>query len=368
MKRIFMAVGLCSFLVLQAGEPMADAYFVILAGGGGERLWPLSTHNKPKQLLVAGQQYTLLEQAINRVKSLAPKENIWVSTTAQHEHAIKKAVGSKIGLVLAEPGARDTGPAILLNCFEIYKKNPEALVVFLPADPFIPESDAALFAHSLETAIAFSRDHDHITLLGVKPTYPATGYGYIEYASDDANADELQPCKVKRFREKPSADVAQQYLEAGNMLWNIGMFCGKVSVFMHEFKQEAPDIFDSMVRYIKGEGTFDQIKADSIDYAVMEKSHNISVLPVSFSWCDVGNLEIFLTIKEQHGVREQNCITVQSKNNLIDVPGKLVALIGVEDLCIVETEHALLLAKRGEAEKVRAIVKQLKQGARTDYL
>jgi mannose-1-phosphate guanylyltransferase len=365
MKRILMAVGMAAICSLRASTPMADVYFVILAGGSGERLWPLSTQGKPKQLLVAG-QYTLLEQAINRVKNLVPQENIWISTTQQHEKAIKKSVGSKVGNVLAEPGARDTGPAILLNCFEIYKKNPEALVVFLPADPFIPESDTGLFSRSLEAAIAFSRQNDHITLLGVKPTYPATGYGYVEY--DPAQATAVQPSLVKRFREKPSADVAQQYLEAGNMLWNIGMFCGKISVFMHEFKQEAPEIFEGMVHYVKGENTFDQIKADSIDYAVMEKSRNISVLPVSFSWCDVGNLEIFLTIKERHGVSEQNCITVQAKNNLIDVPGKLVALIGIEDLCIVETEHALLIAKRGEAEKVRAIVKQLKNGCRTDYL
>ncbi|PKN03399.1 hypothetical protein CVU75_02425 [Candidatus Dependentiae bacterium HGW-Dependentiae-1] len=366
MKRILLVVFLGAVFFSQASTSMSDVYFVILAGGSGERLWPLSTQNKPKQLLVAGQQYTLLEQAINRVKPLAPQENIWISTTRQHEKAIKKAMGSKVGMVLAEPGSRDTGPAILLNCFEIYKKNPAALVVFLPADPFIPESDNDAFAHSLETAIAFAREHDHITLLGVKPTYPATGYGYIEYEA--AGSDAMHPRQVKRFREKPSADVAQQYLDMGTMLWNIGMFCGKISVFMHEFKQNAPEMFDGMDRYIKNEKPFDQVKAESIDYAIMEKSRNISVLPVTFSWCDVGNLEIFLTIKEKYGVHEQNCITVQSKNNLIDVPGKLVALIGVDDLCVVETEHALLLAKRGDAEKVRAIVRQLKQGSRTDYL
>ncbi len=366
MKRVLLLGVLGAAFFSHASTPMSDVYFVILAGGSGERLWPLSTRNKPKQLLVAGQQYTLLEQAINRVKMLAPQENIWISTTRQHEDAIKKAVGSKVGMVLAEPGSRDTGPAILLNCFEIYKKNPAALVVFLPADPFIPESDNAVFAQSLETALAFVREHDHITLLGVKPTYPATGYGYIEYEAADSAL--LQPRQVKRFREKPSADVAQQYLEKGTMLWNIGMFCAKVSVFMHEFQQSAPEMFQGMVRYTEGQAPFDQVKAESIDYAVMEKSKNISVLPVTFSWCDVGNLEIFLTIKEQQGVHEQHCITVQSKNNLIDVPGKLVALIGIDDLCVVETEHALLITKRGETEKVRAVVKQLKQSSRTDYV
>jgi mannose-1-phosphate guanylyltransferase len=283
MKRILMAVGLSGFLFLQAGTPMSDVYFVILAGGSGERLWPLSTQVKPKQLLVAGQQHTLLEQAINRVRSLAPQENIWISTTRQHEKAIRKALGDKIGNILAEPGSRDTGPAILYNCFEIYNKNPEAIVVFLPADPFIPEDDINLFTQSLETAIHFVRHHDHITLLGVKPTYPATGYGYIEY---DPTGTTAQPWPIKRFREKPSADVAQQYLEAGTMLWNIGMFCAKATVFMHEFKQEAPEIFDGIFKVSKGEMAYEQVKAESIDYAVMEKSRNISVLPVTFSWCE----------------------------------------------------------------------------------
>ena len=152
------------------------------------------------------------------------------------------------------------------------------------------------------------------------------------------------------------------------MLWNIGMFCGKVSVFMREFKQEVPEIFEDISNYVRGEIAYDQVKAASIDYAVIEKSRSICVLPVSFSWCDVGNLEVFLMIKEQYGVREQNCITSHAKNNLIDVPGKLVALIGIDDLCIVETERVLLLAKRGEAEKVRAIVRQLKNGGRNEYL
>lgn len=340
-------------------------YFVILAGGSGERLWPLSRQSKPKQLLAVGDEQTLLDQAINRVQPLAFRETIWVSTTKQHAPSIEKEVGKDVGRVLAEPGSRNTGPAILYSCFEIYKKDPEALIVFLPADPFIPSKDNEKFVQFLEHAIDFTAHNDAITLLGVKPTYPATGYGYIEFTS----GSQMAPYPVKKFHEKPSLESAKHYLESGNMLWNIGMFCGKASVFMEEFKAHAPEIYQGVSDFVNGKIPYETIKSDSIDYAVMEKSKRVAVLPVDFAWWDVGNIEIFLSIKDQYGaLNKEKIVSTESENNLIDVPNKLVALIGVNNLCVVQTDEVLLITKREDAEKVRAIVKSLKQGSLKNYL
>lgn len=341
-------------------------YCVILAGGSGERLWPLSRQHKPKQLLEVGEKQTLLDQAIDRVQMLVPRENIWVCTTQKHAPTIEALCGNRLGRIIAEPGARNTGPAILLSCFEIAQKDPEAVVVFLPADPFIPPRDNRKFAAFLEHAIDFTGAHDNIALLGVQPTFAATGYGYIEFSPSSKDS---APYKVLKFHEKPSQEKAQQYLSSGSFLWNIGIFCGRASVFINEFKHLASAMYEGVLGFVLGDKSYDDVPSDSIDYAIMEKSTRVSVLPVNFSWCDVGNIEVFLTIKNEYGSLDaQRVVQVDAHNNLVDVPDKVVALIGVDDLCVVQTESALLITKRSEAEKVRAVVKQMKHKKLEAYL
>ena len=363
---ILMMLMVCILSVYAQEDVVSkpNVYYVILAGGSGQRLWPLSRKKQPKQLLSLGSEATLLDQAINRVLMLTYEDFIWVSTTKELEASIRASLSGRIGNISVEPGSRDTGAAILLNCFEIYERDPNAVIVFLPADPFIPVRDNKKFAGFLEHAVDFVSTHDKITLLGVEPTHPATGYGYIEYdtATDGA------PYPVMKFREKPSAEVAQQYLEKGNMLWNISIFCAKASVFLQEFKTYAPEIYAGVQQYKDGEASYDTVKAESIDYAIMEHSKQVHVLPVDFSWCDVGNIEVFLSLKQQYNTLDNNFIAVESSNNLVDVPKKLVALVGVEDLCVVETDDALLITKRNKAERVRSIVKLLKNSRFDNYL
>jgi len=341
-----------------------NIYFVILAGGNGTRLWPLSRINKPKQFLEVGENRTLLEQAIHRVSVIVPKENIWISTTAKHAPNIKKHVGDKIGNIVVEPGMRNTGPAILLACLEVHKKDPNAVVMFLPSDPFISDTDT--FVNYVKDGILFSQNNKGITLFGIQPTYPATGYGYIEF---DNTKKQDAPYKVLRFHEKPKLEVAREYISKNNMVWNICMFCGKTQVFLKEFEKHAPEIFDGVTKFFNNQGDYNNVKSDSIDYAVMEKSDNIFVIPADFPWCDVGNIEVFLTIQKQHSqLRDNNIVTVDSNNNLVNVKDKLVALIGVNNLCIVETNDTLLITKRDQAEKVRQIVAQLKNSENSKYL
>ncbi len=336
-----------------------QVYTVILAGGSGERLWPLTRKEKPKQLLCIDEKKTLLEQTIERMQ-LIPENHIWISTTKQYHDQIEEIVGSQVESIIIEPSKKDTAPAILYACFKLYDADPDAIVMFVPSDAYIPVTQYQKFSNYLQKGVTFAKNNECLLLFGLKPTYPATGYGYIEFEPVGNG-----PCKVTKFREKPSEEVAQKYLEQDNKLWNMCMFCGKVSVFLQEFEQHAPDIFKQVKDAQEEPDCFNKVKPDSIDYAVMEKSDNVWVLPVDYAWTDVGNLAVFLSLKN---IFPGNYLSVDAHDNLVDSTKEIVALIGVHDLCIVETNDALLITKKSEAEKVRSIVKQLKQKKKYEEL
>ena len=336
-----------------------NRYIVILAGGKGERLWPLSRQTKPKQLLPFEQNSTLLEQTIQRVKKLVPQKNIWVVTTKQHEQSIKELVGAQVGTIIAEPLPRNTAPAILYTCLCIKEQNPQATVAFLPADHVIkPEKD---FSNALLTAMAYAHDHNLIALLGLKPTYAATGYGYIEYKQDHRDLH-----TISRFHEKPMLAHAKRYIKKSNMLWNIGIFCGTVATFIQEYELHAYELYKKITKFYATHHGYEDAQNISIDYALIEKSIKTVVLPVEFEWSDVGNLDVFLTAQKK--VIPSQVITIDAKNNVVQVPDKLVALIGVNDLCIVQTNDALVIAKRSEVEKVKLVVQQLHKNNQEEYL
>ena len=340
----------------------STVYGIVLAGGVGERLWPLSRQSRPKQFLKLGSEKTLLEQSIDRLQGVVDK--VWVVTSNNHYDLVKQEVGNLVDYVLAEPCGRNTAPAILYSCLELQKVDPDALVVFMPSDPYIPLSDYKKFRNYLHKALMYAHRFDQMVLLGVEPTYAATGYGYIEYDSSPNQSDIFA---INRFHEKPSLRLAQNYIKQSNMLWNIGMFCGNLQFFIKQYQSFAPDIYKAVCDFMKNEKFYEEIESISIDYAVIEKSNKVSVQPVDFAWCDVGNVDVFLSIKQQES-KMSKAIEINARDNLVDVPGKLVALVGVSDLCVVETEDALLITKRSEAEKVRAVVAQLKQEKQTSYL
>ncbi len=355
---------LMGFTVDAARESM-HVYGMILAGGVGTRLWPLSREDSPKQFLSVGTSKSLLEQSIDRLSGLIESQNIWGITSQVHSKQFAKTAGDLLGNIVVEPSARNTGPAVLVSCLELYKKDPEAVVVFVPADPYIPENDYELFRDQLEQTIAFASRHDAIVLCGARPTFPAMGYGYIEYVQESAHKPVFL---VERFHEKPSLSIAQNYIQQPHMLWNIGMFVGKVSVFIEEFKNVASDLYEEVMQYQEGNRKYEEITSISVDCAVIERSNRVWVRPVDFSWCDVGNLDILLSIKKKDADSLPRVISVESHNNLIDVENKLVALVGVNDLCVIETADALLISKREDAEKVRDVVAYLKRSQLVEYL
>jgi len=338
---------------------MKDAFFVVLAGGSGERLWPLSSYLRPKQLIPFINGISLLEQTLQRVQALAKNKNhIIVSTNADLQEPIKKLVG-KQATVLTEPEGHNTAPAILLSCLEVYEKNEDAVVVVLPSDHFIPEAEK--FVSLLWASIAFASCYDKLVLLGVKPTYPATSYGYIQY-----NLAGLVPgwaCfPVQKFHEKPHKEQAQTYLEQNDMLWNTGVFVGRAKTFIDQFIQWAPDVHDAMVAYKKNEKGYDQLPTISLDHAILEKSDKVVVFPAQFEWHDVGTLPSFLMLKAQHEKESAaQIINVDATNNLACSSKKVVAFVGVDNVCVVETDEALLVVAQDRVEAVRDVSSFIKK-------
>ncbi|MFA6263067.1 MAG: mannose-1-phosphate guanylyltransferase [Candidatus Babeliales bacterium] len=337
---------------------MKDIYCVILAGGAGERLWPLSSYVRPKQLIPFINGSSLLEQTVQRVQAVVKNKNhLMVMTHAELQEPIKKMVG-KQATVFTEPVGRNTGSAILLSCLEIYDKNEDAVVVVMPSDHFIPEYEK--FSSLLLAAAAFASCYDQLVLLGIKPTTPATGYGYVRYKT------ELMPgwaCfPVQKFHEKPDKEQAQRYLEQGDMLWNSGIFVGRVKVFLDQFQLWAPELWSAVAAYRANQCAYDQVPSISIDHAVLEKSDKIVIFPAHFEWHDVGTLPTFLMLKAQHEKESTatKVINVDATNNMACAIKKVVAFVGVDNLCVVETDEALLVVAHDRVESVRDVSSILK--------
>lgn len=336
---------------------MNGLYAVLLAGGQGERLWPLSTPERPKQLIPFINGRTLLDDTLARAAACVTSPHARMIVV--HEKlakSVRVAVGDQAHIVV-EPTGKNTAPAILLACLEIAVLDPSAIIVIMPTDHFIP--DYAAFCRELDTAAATAEQLDTIVLLGVTPTHPATGYGYIQYEHGYPLGDAYP---VVQFHEKPNQERAHEYCSRGDMLWNIGVFVGKVGVFIDEFKALRPELFDAMEAYRAGTGSYDAVEHISFDYAILEKSDRVMVIPVAFAWHDVGNLATFLALREhyQYG-SDERMITVNAQDNLVMSSKKIVALVGVHDLCVVETPDVLLIVARDQAEQVRQVVSELRE-------
>jgi mannose-1-phosphate guanylyltransferase len=349
-------------------------YAVIMAGGAGTRLWPAARQDRPKQLHRLIFERPLIAETVSRLMAAYPAERILIVTAARYADAIRGTVPDlPPGSVLCEPFGRNTAAAIALAAFRIAREDPDAVFAVFPADHVILKPDALFRA--LDVANDLATQH-RVVDIGVPPSHPETGYGYIELGERIASRDGIDAFDVRRFVEKPDRQTAEQYLAAGNYMWNSGMFVWRTGEYLAALREYLPETYGQLEAAAgRGEealaAAYEQIPDISIDYAIMEKISDVVAVPVDFGWRDIGDWAAVYDMLDHDP--EGNSfsgehVTLDTGGSLIVAPGKLVATIGVSDLIIVEDGEVLLVMRRDRAQDVKKILDRLKETGRERYL
>lgn len=346
-----------------------NTYALILAGGSGTRFWPLSRNSKPKQLLDLFGTGTLLEQTIRRLEGLVPFENILILTSDLQVDAVR-AIATMLPAenIFAEPAKRDTAPAVALGIGLVAARNPDAVMMVLPSDQLI--QDTAAYHSVMADALATAEKSDGLVTIGIRPTWPCPSYGYIERgerAHISGLSCENPPVEVKRFREKPNAELAEQFLAEGHFTWNAGMFVWSLPVVIQQLARHAPQLasFISELRRSPDlvatvAAQFPKLTPTSIDYALMEKADRVLNIEATFDWDDVGSWISIAKYLEKYGDENranEPISEIDSENNIVfnARPGTRIALLGVDDLIVVQTGDALLIANRHQADSIKKL-------------
>lgn len=353
---------------------MSSVYVLILAGGSGERFWPLSRKSRPKQLLALFGEETLLEATLRRLDGMVPPQNILILTNSDQEAGVRALAKSlPAENIVAEPAKRDTAAAIALGVGWIAARDAHATMVVLPADHLI--QDVIGFQKTLRTALAAARQTGELVTIGIQPTWACPGFGYIEMgpALSVGSAKEGPAVHdVTRFREKPNAELAEQFLRQGNFRWNAGMFIWTIPAILSALRRHAPELGAFVSRLHSGDDfqkllneVFPTLPKISIDYAVMEKAGRVLMVESAFDWDDVGSwtaLAKYLPQLDAGNVANTELTGLEASNNLVySTLKRRVALLGVTDLIVVETPDALLICNRHEAERIKHLVARVPQ-------
>ena len=340
-------------------------HVVIMAGGIGSRFWPMSTPEYPKQFIdVMGCGRTMIQMTVERFSVICPMSNFWVVTSEPYVQMVKEQLPEiPVENIIAEPCARNTAPCIAYACWKIKEKDPSANIVVTPSDALV--LDVEEFRRIVREALEFTAEGKRIVTLGIKPTRPETGYGYIA-ALDALEGSEI--CAVESFREKPSLDVAREYLAAGNYLWNAGIFVWNVSTIVESLRAFAPSIAAKMDEMAPAfftereasvvEEVFPTCEKISIDYAVMEKADYIYTFPSDFGWSDVGTWGSLWTLlphdENGNAVVGNNVHLYDCKGCIVHAPqAESVVLEGMEDCIVVEREGRVLICRLSEEQRIK---------------
>jgi mannose-1-phosphate guanylyltransferase len=353
---------------------------VILAGGRGTRFWPRSRTKTPKQLLNIIGKGTMLQQTVERLHPLVPPERIWTVTNAEQEPAVRKQLPkASRARVLVEPIGRNTAAAIALAAFHIkHSAKGDALMGVLPADHFIAQPGR--YRKIVAAALRVAREPGRIVVLGIPPTRPETGFGYIERTDAATGANGIRVYPVRRFTEKPALETAKEYLAAGNYHWNAGMFFWRISTILEELQRHLPGTFSVVQELASHIGRreyaqrlgkiYPKLENISVDYAILERvalaasEPQIFVIPAEVGWSDIGSWEAVYELMGKSGgenIYGRSGHFIDSRGNFVSSPGKFIAAIGVTDLMVVETPDALLICPRDRAQDVGKIVKWLEE-------
>lgn len=342
---------------------------VIIAGGSGTRLWPLSTNQYPKHLLNLVDNDSLLQSTYKRAKRLS--KNIYIVTGADHADLVRQQLPD-LGddAFIVEPDRRDTSGCFVVALHHIQSRHDhDEPIAFMHADHYI--RDVAGYVNSFKIAQQISKEQSRITLVGIEPTYPATGFGYIQ--KDNAIDDESLVYDVVMFKEKPEFKVAQDYVQSGNYLWNAGYFVGSVNTFLKTMEAFAPDLKENYERLLATgdeqayKDTFLSFEKIAIDYSLMEKTKNLLVVPAAFDWMDIGSFGDAHKVVEtdQVGNFTKGYVEMEGVENSYirnDVEGTPVAVIGLDNIVVVNTPNGILVARKDLSQNVKAIAQKVQEG------
>lgn len=344
-------------------------YPVILSGGAGTRLWPLSSGNHPKQFLPLVSNRTMIQETLLRLEGMEHSEPVVVCNEA-HRFIVAEQM-SQLGIknqkIMLEPVARNTAPAIAAACHEVMRNDSDAVVIILPSDHVIKNKDA--FQQAVKKAVQ-EAEKGFLVTFGIVPTEPNTGYGYIKTGKEDGGSFELE-----RFVEKPNLEKARKYLADGNYSWNSGMFVFKASKFLDELKSFEPEMYSLAVKSCEDaavdtdfirldKNDFEAIKGNSIDYAVMEKTKHGRVVKLDAGWNDVGSWSALWEIKEKDSdgnVLSGDVMNLGSRSCYINSKNSFVAAIGLEDIVVVSSEDGILISRKDKVQDVKIVAEELKK-------
>ncbi len=351
-------------------------YGVIMAGGGGTRFWPLSRHEVPKQLLNLSGKDLMVNETIDRVATLCDKSDIFIVTNVDQVPGMEKATTgrSKSDHILSEPAARNTAACIGYAAFEIVKKYGDGVMCIFPSDHYI--KNEAAFTSTLKEAIKEAETGSLVTM-GITPTFPCTGYGYIRFDKSEATVAK----KVVEFKEKPDLKTAEEYVASGEYAWNSGMFVWKASIILQEFERLLPDVYACLKKIADVMGTpgekktieevYPTIPSISIDYGIMEKSDKVKVISAEMGWNDVGswdNLGVLYDEDANGNVFAGDHLAIDTKGCITYSKKRLISTVGVSDLIIVETDDAIMVVDKSRAQDVKLLVEELKKQGRKELL
>ena len=346
-----------------------------MAGGIGSRFWPMSRTAHPKQFLdVLGTGQTLLQQTYNRFLRLCPKENIYIVTNDLYVDLVKdQLIGIDLNNILSEPARKNTAPCVAYACYKIAQLNPDAVTVVAPSDHLISKEDT--FVKAIKSCFKKASKEDCLLTLGIRPSRPDTGYGYIQYIDSDIEEKDKRIKKVKTFTEKPDLEMAKFFLKSGDFLWNSGIFIWSVKSVISAFEKYCPEldvifkegneVYNTPKELEFISRVYSNCKNISIDYAIMEKADNVYVRASVIGWTDLGTwgslYEHIKQDKDNNAVVGKNVMLYDTKNCIVNVhKDKLVIMQGLDDYIVVESDGILLICKKQDEQQIRTFVNDVK--------
>lgn len=356
-------------------------YAVILAGGVGTRLWPRSRENRPKQFSdITGSGFTMIQETAQRLDGLIDSTRLFIVTGPAYADLVKEQLPQiSTRQLIIEPSGRNTAPAIGLASLYLRRSDPDAVMAILPADHVILHADR--FRAALRRA-ADAAQKGFIVTLGIEPTFAHTGYGYIKRGELLSTVEGIPAYRVERFLEKPNRAAAEQFLAEGGYYWNGGIFVSRVDTMLNEFARQAPEICERLEQIDAAldtpeaqkvlESVWQEMPSISIDYAVMEGAQKVAVVPLKAGWNDVGSWDALETVLEQdesgNRIARGEVLLLDSRDNIVYSDKRLVVLINVNNLVVVDTGDTLLIGDKGNMQRVKEVVEQLRAQGRTELL